>query len=177
MLSKNLTIAVLVALLLILLLGCAEDDEAPVETVLPPPETSALTPQEIAEITLKSFVVLNIKKTNNKWLKPVSGFVVSGSQIATVYHVVDDVDAGTARGIVEVIQHPIESVVAIDEAYDLAILRANGISAPPLPLGNSNEVRIGEPVHVTGNPDGYIGSFLLGLLVAYGKATNSWRIR
>ena len=61
--------------------------------------------------------------------------------------------------------YPIEQVVALDKPHDLAILQAR-IAAPALTLGNSDTVKIGEPVYVTGNPDGYIGSFSTGVVAA-----------
>ena len=52
--SPNRAITVLLALLLILSLGCGEDTETPTETTLLPPETPTLTAPEIAEIALLS---------------------------------------------------------------------------------------------------------------------------
>ena len=141
-------------LLLVLLIGCAEGTEAPTEASQLLPETPSLTVPEIAEIALRSTVVLEIKKKNGKWLKAASGFVVGEGLIVTAYHVIKDVTAGsTARAIGETLAHPIEQVVAVDKPHDLAILQANVI-APPLLLGDSDTLRIGEPVYVTGNPDG-----------------------
>ena len=164
--SQNLTISILLPLLLVLLLGCAEGTDTPTEATQPAPVTPTLTVPEIAEIALRSTVVLEIKKTNGKRLKAASGFVVGEGLIVTAYHVIKDVTAGsTARAIGETIAHPIDQVVAVDKPHDLAILQANVI-VPPLLLGDSDTLRIGEPVYVTGNPDGYIGSFSTGVLAA-----------
>ena len=157
------TLTHLIALFLVASLGCAEDTETPTEA---PPETPILTVPEIAEIALKSTLVLDIKKTNGKWLKASSGFVVKEGTIVTAYHVIKDMTTGsTARVIGQAITYPIESVLAVDEPHDIAILRSNAL-APPLPLGNSDTVRIGETVYVTGHPDGYIGSFSTGVVAA-----------
>ena len=86
--------------------------------------------------------------------------------IVTAYHVIKDMTTGsTVRAIGESIVYPIEQVVAVDKPHDLAILQAR-IAAPVLTLGNSDTVKIGEPVYVTGNPDGYIGSFSTGVVAA-----------
>ena len=162
---QNLTTTLLLALLLTLVsLGCAGDAETPVEATQPTLETPALTVPEIAEIALKSTVYLRIRNAQNEIFSG-SGFVVGDSLIATTYHQIDDIHTGsTARLVNELTDYPIQAVVAVDVRHDLAIIKASDIKAPPLPLGDSNEVRIGEPVHVTGNPDGYIGSFSSGVI-------------
>ena len=76
--SKNLTISVLLALLLVAMLGCGEDTETPTGTSQLLPETPALTvPEiaEIAEIALDSTVYLRVKKPENQ-VGSASGFVI-----------------------------------------------------------------------------------------------------
>ena len=160
---KNFTISVLLALLLILSLGCAEDTETPTETSQLLPETPALTVPEIAEIALDSTVYLLIRNAQNKVFSG-SGFVIKEGLIATTYHQIDDINVGsTTRLVNESAKQTIQAIVAVNKAHDLAILQAN-VNAPPLPLGDNDTVRIGYPVYVTGNPDGYIGSFSVGVI-------------
>ena len=161
--SKNLTISVLLTLLLVLSLGCAEDTDTPTETSQLLPETLSLTVPEIAEIALDSTVYLLIRNAQNKVFSG-SGFVIKEGLIATTYHQIDDINVGsTARLVNESAKQTIQAIVAVNKAHDLAILQAN-VTAPPLPLGDSDTVRIGYPVYVTGNPDGYIGSFSVGVI-------------
>ena len=162
MLSKNLTIAVLVALLLILLLGCAEDDEAPVETVLPTLELSTLPPQDIAQIALKSTVLLRVNRNNEDTFG--SGFFVGNNQIVTNYHVINGVTSATVESVFHDTKYPITTVLAIDEKHDLAIVASGGLTGPSLPLGDSRSVRIGDTVYVIGNPGGWKGTFSLGII-------------
>ena len=163
MLSKNITLSVLLPLLLVFLIGCAEDTEAPTKTSQFLPETPSLTVPEIAEIALDSTVYLLIRNAQNKVFSG-SGFVIREGLIATTYHQIDDIDVGsTARLVNTSASQTIQAVVAVNKVHDLAILQAN-ITAPPLPLGDSDMVRIGYPVYVTGNPDGYIGSFSVGVI-------------
>ena len=61
--SKNLTISVLLALLLVAMLGCGEDTETPTGTSQLLPETPALT---VPEIALDSTVYLQVKKPENQ---------------------------------------------------------------------------------------------------------------
>ena len=132
----------------------------------PLPETSALTVPEIAEIALDSTVYLRVKKPGNR-VGSASGFVIGDGLIVTSYHVIEDMLTGsTARLVNSALIHPIELIVVADKAHDLVILKSSGISAPPLPLSDSDTVRIGDPVYVTGNPKGYLGTFSVGYISA-----------
>ena len=127
---NNLIISVLLPLLLVLLLGCAESEETPVEVVQPLPTTPALTAPEIAEIALDSTVYLQVKKPENQ-VGSASGFVIGEGLIVTSYHVIEDMLTGsTARLVNSALIYPIEAIVAADKAHDLVILKSSGISAP-----------------------------------------------
>lgn len=128
-------------------------------------DNQTLTPQQIAHIALKSTVVLDIKKTNGKWLKASTGFVVEKGLIATAYHVVEHMAMGsTAKTIRGTMVYPIKGVVAVDEPHDIAIISSVGIEAPSLTLGDSDVVQIGDNIYVCGNPVGYIGTFSNGIV-------------
>ena len=163
--SKKLIISALLTLLFVLSLGCADTPTAP-ELAQPLPETSTLTVPEIAEIALDSTVYLRVKKPGNQ-VGSASGFVIGEGLIVTSYHVVEDMLTGsTARLVNSALTHPIELIVAADKSHDLVILKSSGISAPPLPLGDSDAVRIGDTAYVAGNPKGYLGTFSVGYISA-----------
>ena len=177
---NNLTITLLLPLLLISFLACAdkptepeltEEDVARIvaEELAKMEEAKAdvLSPQEIAEIALRSTVVLRIKRGNGKSTEEGSGFVIGEGQIATVYHAIKDIDDGsTARLVKSTTTHAIESIIAVDKGYDLAIISVPTLHALSLPLGDSDTVKIGEPIYVTSNPEGYIGTFSTGIISA-----------
>ena len=169
--SKNLTICVLLALLWGSLLGCGADEEVPVEEIVqPPPEESALeepalTVLEIAKIASDSTVFLRIKRVNNEVVSG-SGFFIGEDKIVTNYHVIENIASGTVELISEETVYPIESIFAIDEAHDLAIVKVVGIEAPPLLLGDSDAVQVGQNVYVAGNPWGLEGTFSTGVVSA-----------
>ena len=155
----------LLAILFASLISCADNPTQP-ELDQPLPETPALTVLEIAEIALDSTVYLQVKKPGNR-VGSASGFVIGEGLIVTSYHVIEDMLTGsTARLVNSALIHPIELIVVADKAHDLVILKSSGISAPPLLLGDSDTVRIGDPVYVTGNPKGYLGTFSVGYISA-----------
>ena len=62
------------------------------------------------------------------------------------------------------------SVVGADAAIDIALLRIEGASdLPEAPLGNSNQLRVGEWVCAIGNPLGYVHSVTVGVVGFVGR--------
>ena len=62
--------------------------------------------------------------------------------------------------------YPITEILAVSEEHDLAIVGAQGFIAPPLALGDSDTVQIGETIYVTGNPEKHEGTFSIGNISA-----------
>jgi parallel beta-helix repeat protein len=95
-----------------------------------------------------------------------TGFAVSADgKIATNYHVIEKASKifvklpdGRTIGI--------ERVVAFDKRVDLAILQVRDVSLRPLPLGDSNAVKVGQEVCVMGSPLGLEQSFSTGVVSA-----------
>ncbi len=44
------------------------------------------------------------------------------------------------------------TVLAFDDRKDIAIIKIPGFDLPTITLGNSNNIQIGEPVLIAGNP-------------------------
>ena len=159
---QNLSISVLLALLVALLIGCAENEEAPVETLQPTLELSTLPPQDIAQIALQSTVLLRVRRPNEDSFG--SGFFVGDNQIVTNYHVINGVTSATVESVFHDTKYPLTTVLAIDEKHDLAIVASGGLTGLSLTLGDSRSVRIGDTVYVIGNPGGWKGTFSLGII-------------
>ena len=176
---QNLTITLLLPLLLISFLACADKPTTPdtlteeeiaalvdarvaEEIAKMSAEVDTLTPQEIAEIALKSTVYLRVKTQKKTYYG--SGFVIGEGLIATCEHVIEGMVSGTAESVFDEKKYLLTKILAISEKHDLAVVRVEGFTAPPLPLGDSDMVRVGETVYVAGNPKKLKGIFSEGVI-------------
>jgi serine protease Do len=98
-----------------------------------------------------------------------SGFIIDrDGHILTNHHVIDAAERITvtlADGRVFKAE-----VVGTDPAIDVALIRiAGGSGLPEAPLGNSDELRVGEWVCAIGNPLGYVHSVTVGVVSFIGR--------
>ena len=98
-----------------------------------------------------------------------SGFVIDAQGfILTNFHVIENADRITVtladgRSLKGV-------VVGTDPAIDVALLRVSGGGPlPEAPLGDSDELRVGEWVCAIGNPLGYVHSVTVGVVSFIGR--------
>ncbi len=105
-----------------------------------------------------------------------SGFVYdTEGHIITNYHVVEEaqkVEVDFPSGY-----KTYADIVGTDLDSDLAVLK---VEAPlrelhPIPLGDSDAVRVGETVVAIGNPFGYSGTMTVGIISGKGRTLNSMR--
>ena len=88
--------------------------------------------------------------------------------ILTNFHVIEDADRITVtladgRALKG-------EVVGADPAIDVALIRVTGAGTlPAAPLGNSDELRVGEWVCAIGNPLGYVHSVTVGVVSFIGR--------
>lgn len=125
---------------------------------------SAQNPQQIAEKALSATVLLVMEDSNGQPLSIGSGFFVRNGQIATNLHVLEGAARGYAKLVSQKTKHDIEGIMAVDAARDLVILKIPALRMPPLSLGNSDMVRVGESVYAAGNPRGLEGTFSQGII-------------
>ena len=142
-------------------------------STLAAPPADAMTVNEIYERAAPG--VVQIARTSNtsdvlSGTTPSalgSGFVVDkAGHIVTNFHVVEDADeirvSFSNRDTVEA------ELVASDPSTDLAVLRvdADARALTPLPLGDSDDVRVGDPVVAIGNPFGLDRTATAGIVSA-----------
>jgi len=124
----------------------------------------ALTTQEIAQNAYGSTVILVMEDVNGQPLSLGSGFVVRYGEIASNLHVVEGAESGYAKFVGKKMKYDIEGVIAVDAKRDLVILKISDSNAPPIPLGSSDEVQVGDDVYAVGNPQGLEGTFSGGIV-------------
>lgn len=149
----------------------------PVPTLMPLNETTGYDEERL--ILLYERVnpgVVSIQVDSEMGVAQGSGFVFDGlGHIVTNYHVVED---GTSFEVDFPSGYKVRGeLIAFDLDSDLAVLRVEVPAEElfPLPLGNSNELRVGESVVAIGNPFGLDSTITLGIVSAKGRTLTSLR--
>jgi Do/DeqQ family serine protease len=99
-----------------------------------------------------------------------SGVIVKADgYILTNHHVIDGAEDVT----VELTDRRVfkAKVVGSDPPSDLAVLKIEGSDFPAVPLGNSDQVQVGDVVLAVGNPMGVGQTVTMGIISAKGRAT------
>lgn len=95
-----------------------------------------------------------------------TGFLISSDgKIATNLHILEGLRTGGVQ-LASGEKFDSFSILAFDARKDIAIIKIPGFDLPPVPLGNSNNVQVGEPVLVVGSPLGLQGSVTTGVVSA-----------
>ncbi|MCT2591916.1 trypsin-like peptidase domain-containing protein [Streptomyces sp. N2-109] len=121
----------------------------------------------IAEKVLPGVVTIHVRGGGGEGTG--TGFVLNDEgHILTNSHVVEAAGEG---GAVQVTFHSGETteaeVLGQDSGYDLAVVKVDGVSGlSPLTLGNSDSVRVGDPVVAVGAPFGLEGTVTTGIISA-----------
>jgi S1-C subfamily serine protease len=150
---------------------------APTRTLAAPTAVGAMSVNEIYERAASGVVQINSQSGNVSGADQQalgSGFVVDkNGHIVTNYHVVQGANAirvgFSNRDTVEA------KLVGSDPSTDIAVLRvsvdANALT--PLPLGDSDRVRVGDPVVAIGNPFGLDRTATAGIISALQRLITS----
>ena len=126
--------------------------------------SNAQTVPQIAKKALAATIYLEMQDNNGTVISRGSGFFVQSNLIATNYHVIEGAARGTAKLVNRHKTYAIEGITAADKTNDLALLKITVYGINPLPLGDSDTVRIGETVYVAGNPLGLEGTVSDGII-------------
>ena len=127
----------------------------------------ALTAEQLAKQALAATIYLEMKNSTGTTLWVGSGFFVKPNQIATNFHVIEGATQGTAKLVGKDTRYQIEGIVATDKDNDLAVLKVTVDGVTPLPLGDSDTVRVLDDVYVFGNPMGLEGTSSKGIIGAF----------
>jgi putative serine protease PepD len=99
-----------------------------------------------------------------------SGFIISeDGYIVTNNHVVADAGPQGVRVSLRDGREVEATVVGTSPAYDLAVLDVELDGLTPLPIGDSDQVVVGDPVVAVGNPLGLEGTVTAGIVSAVNR--------
>ncbi|MFE1783557.1 S1C family serine protease [Streptomyces sp. NPDC059506] len=143
--------------------GAVTIPQAPVESGHRAPDSVA----GIAAATLPGVVYIHVRGGGEEGTG--TGFVLDGSgRIITNNHVVEPAaDGGTISVTFNDGDVRKAEIVGRDSGYDLAVIEVDGKPGPkPLVLGNSDSVRVGDPVVAIGAPYDLEGTVTSGIISA-----------
>ncbi len=123
-----------------------------------------LSTRDIAKKAFPSVVLLVLEDADGQPISLGSGFFIAPDVVATNRHVIENAKAGYAKIIGKRERYQIAGTVGIDAALDLALVKLEGAKAPPLKIGNSANLAVGDEVYAVGNPLGLEGTFSMGIL-------------
>ncbi len=116
---------------------------------------SSETKDDVPTLTrgaLPSVVLVVTFDKSGKEIRQGSGFVVSGDgKVVTNYHVIEGVSSALIK-FTNGAFYSLDGVLAADQNKDIAVLKASGRDFPSLPLGDSDNVQVGEAVIAIGSP-------------------------
>jgi len=198
--KNQIVLALSVALLVLSMLACNLAGLIPTPTptplpaptpttTLPPPTPAPLTePSDSLEAQIEAVysqvapAVVHIASrviTYDYFMQPIpqegtgSGFLFdTKGHIVTNYHVVEnaeEVSVTLADGGVYLAE-----VVGEDPSNDLAVIRIEATALPePIPVGDSDQLRVGQFVVAIGNPFGLDQTLTVGVISALGRVIHS----
>ena len=113
-----------------------------------PGETTGLSPERLFELLSPSIVTVECLNREGQLVQFGSGVVTAPASVVTNKHVVDKGDilkVKTPRRVWSA------EITHLHPDHDLCRLLVKGLSAPPIPLGISSRVRVGERVFAIGS--------------------------
>lgn len=119
---------------------------------------------QLAEDAKKSLVVILYTGRDGRQIGLGTGFVLDkNGLIATNFHVIGEARPITVQ-LPDGTKHEVTSVHASDRNLDLALVKIDAKNLSPLPLGDSEKLKIGQPIVALGHPRGLEYSVVAGVL-------------
>jgi serine protease Do len=137
---------------------------APAQESKPPAKDAAQSVQQLAETAKGSIVIIHHTGREGKRDGLGAGFVLSADGlIATNLHVIGDARPISVQ-LSDGVKHDVISIHASDRGHDLALVKIDAKNLKPLPLGNSDELKVGQQIAALGHPQGLEHSVVAGVL-------------
>jgi tetratricopeptide (TPR) repeat protein len=127
------------------------------------------TPMDLSTLAKKARPAVYLLVTydaNKREIATGSGFMVShDGKLITNYHVIENASSAVAKSESGGF-FPVEGVLAVDAANDLAVLKIDGKDLQLLNLGSSENLEAGVRVSIIGSPLGLEGTLSEGIISA-----------
>ncbi|MFI7394628.1 S1C family serine protease [Streptomyces tendae] len=134
------------------------------------PEAAGRDPDSVAGIAARALPsVVTLHVSGSEAAGTGTGFVLDDrGHILTNNHVVEPAGSGGEITVTFNSGDTAEAtVVGRDSGYDLAVVKVKGVTGlTPMPLGNSDNVRVGDPVVAIGAPFDLAGTVTSGIISA-----------
>ncbi|MFF1871433.1 trypsin-like peptidase domain-containing protein [Streptomyces sp. CB03911] len=124
-----------------------------------------------AELTPRVAALRVLRRSRGGWFASGTGSAVVFTEdgvLLTNAHVVGHADAGTLD-FADGTTAPFHTI-GTDQLSDLAVLRADAATPPPVRLGEAGALRVGQLVVAVGNPLGLAGTVTAGVVSALGRS-------
>lgn len=168
----------------------SRQDPTPVTVtlVVTPPATEPLLPQEPVDLEYQDTLLTSLYEHANPGIVAIqvlsqagdslgSGFVYDKQgHVVTNFHVVEgaeDLEVDFPSGL-----KVRGEVIGTDLDSDLAVIKVNAPEEAlfPLPMGDSDAIKVGQTVVAIGNPFGLSGTMTIGIVSARGRTLESLRL-
>ncbi|MES9609832.1 trypsin-like peptidase domain-containing protein [Actinomadura sp. NPDC048032] len=125
----------------------------------------------VAQRVLPSVVMIRVQSSQGEI--GGTGFIVNGGYVITNNHVASG--GGGGGGQIQIVFNDKKTLPATikgaDPSSDVAVLKPEGQhSLPPLPVGDSSAIAVGDPVIAIGSPLGLQGSVTTGIVSSLNRA-------
>ncbi len=126
-----------------------------------------LTPSEVFQKATPSIVAIDCNGPAATKIGGATGFIVSeNGRIVTNVHVIEPCTSLTVR-LSNSDAYDATYVLETDQRRDIAVIRIKAVGLPALPLGDSNDLKVGEPVYSIGNPSGLQNTLQEGIVSGF----------
>ncbi len=125
------------------------------------PPNSMMTPQELFRHVSPSVFAVDILDLHDTLVGRGSAVAVASNRVVTNRHVLD---AGFVYKVRQGGESWRASVIWVDADHDLAVLKADGLNAPSVPLRLLPAITVGERVYAIGTPEGLEQSLSEGIV-------------
>ncbi|MEU8341223.1 putative serine protease PepD [Actinomadura meyerae] len=123
----------------------------------------------VAQRVLPSVVMIRVRSAQGE--VGGTGFIVNGGYVVTNNHVVSGAGGGQIQVVFNDKKTLPATVKGADPGSDVAVIKPEGRhSLPPLPLGDSSKIAVGDPVIAIGSPLGLQGSVTTGIVSSLNRA-------